>query len=108
MIPPGFYPPTKRQRLRAWYRRQQAPTPASVDKSVDVVRPRYSAAVWALVAFLAIVGALAYGVHVAAAIEWHDAEGAGLFAIAIVGTVVGASLEVRAAYRWLKARYRAR
>ena len=102
MIRPGFYPPTPQQRLRAWYRRQQAPSLASVDKSVDVVRPRLTAIGAGIVAFLAILAALAYGIHTSAAMGWHDLEGAGWFAFCGVSIVAALLLKLyalRAGYR---------
>ena len=80
MIRPGFYPPTPRQRLRAWYRRQQAPNLASVDKSVDVVRPALTAIGAGIVAWIAL------GVACLVAV----ASGFGEGWIALVAVSVGA------------------
>tara|TARA_R110000868_G_scaffold47173_1_gene155097 strand:- start:695 stop:961 length:267 start_codon:yes stop_codon:yes gene_type:complete len=54
MIEPGFYPPTNRQKLRAWYRRQQAPSLASAARNVDVVRPALTATGAGIVAWIAL------------------------------------------------------
>ena len=80
MIPPGFYPPTKRQRLRAWYRRQQAPNLASASRNVDVTRPRLTATGAGMVAWIALGAACIVAV----------ASGFGEGWIALVAVSVGA------------------
>jgi len=90
MIELGFYPPTKRQKLRQWYRRQQAATPASASIAPDVRRPRFGAAVWLLAAFLALIAALLFG---AVSCQWsglYDLAGVCVFAIPAVS--IGAAL----------------
>ncbi len=84
MIPPGFYPPTPRQACRAkldrWIARQQAPNLASVDKSVDVVRPRLTATGAGMVAWIALGAACLVAV----------ASGFGEGWIALVAVSIGA------------------
>ena len=86
---PGFYPVRRHQAarlaLRAWWARQQRPTAASVDYTATRNRPALSPVGACMVAFLALSLAAIVAAHEAAALGWHNTEGAAWFALCGLG-----------------------
>ena len=103
---PGFYPVRRHQAarlaLRAWWARQQRPTAASVDYTATRNRPALSPGGACMVAFLALSLAAIVAAHEAAALGWHDTEGAAWFGLCGIGTVTALLLRfpaLRAVFR---------
>ena len=86
---PGFYPTRRHQAarlaLRAWWARQQRPTPRSVDYVAVRNSPALSPVGAGFMAFLALSLAAIVAAHEAAALGWHDTEGAAWFVLCGIG-----------------------
>ena len=86
---PGFYPTRRHQAarlaLRAWWARQQRPTPRSVDYVAVRNRPALSPVGAAFMAFLCLSLAAIVAAREAAALGWHDTEGAAWFVLCGIG-----------------------
>lgn len=86
---PGFYPTRRHQAarlaLRAWWARQQRPTPRSVDYVAVRNRPALSPVGAGFMAFLCLSLAAIVAAHEAAAMGWHDTEGAAWSALCGIG-----------------------
>ena len=103
---PGFYPVRRQQAarlaLQAWYRRQQRPTPRSVDYVAVRNRPALSPTGAGFMAFLCLSLAAIVAAHEAAALGWYDTEGAAWFGLCGIGTVTALLLRfvaLRAVFR---------
>ena len=104
---PGFYPVRRHQAarltLRAWWARQQRPTPRSVDYIAVRNRPALSPGGALFMAFLCLSLAAIVAAHEAAAMGWPIVEVAALFTLCGIGCVAALLLRfaaLRAVFRW--------
>ena len=97
---PGFYPARRHQRarlaLRAWWARQQRPTPRSVDYVATRNRPALSPIGAGFVAFLALSLAAIVAARESATLGWPLVSVAALFALCGIGCSAALLLELPA------------
>jgi hypothetical protein len=82
--------------LRAWWARQQRPTPRSVDYVAVRRRPTLSPIGAGFMAFLCLSLAAITTARESAGLGWHDTEGAGWLALCGVGIVAALLLRFAA------------